>query len=187
MVGYKSHTDNELLHFLKDGDHRAYNEIYDRYWAMLYRHSLRMLQDTDQAKDVVQDVFTMLWIKRDELALHTSLSSFLYALVRNRTLNQIDHSKVRTDYMASLQHAIEEGAYSTDELVNEKELARRIETELANLPKKMRQVFELSRKYDYSYRQIADELCITDHTVKKQMSNALKILRTKISMLFYFF
>jgi RNA polymerase sigma-70 factor (family 1) len=187
MTGYKGHADTELLHLLNDGDHKAYKEIYDRYWASLYRHSLRMLQDTDQAKDVVQDVFTMLWAKRDEFDFHTSLSSFLYAAVRNRTLNQIDHSKVRSDYIISLQHAIEEGAYSTDELLNEKELAKRIEAELANLPEKMRVVFELSRKHDYSYREIADKLCITDHTVKKQMSNALKILRTRIGMLFTFF
>lgn len=187
MIEYKASQDTELLRLLHSGDHSAYKEIYERYWVSLYRHSLRMLQDTDQAKDVVQDVFTMLWVRRNELDLHTSLSSFLYAAVRNRTLNQIDHSKVRSDYMISLQHAIEEGAYSTDELLNEKELAKRIEAELANLPEKMRVVFELSRKHDYSYREIADELCITDHTVKKQMSNALRILRTKIGLLFTLF
>lgn len=187
MTAYKAHTDTELLHLLNNGDHIAYKEIYDRYWVSLYRHSFRMLQDSDQAKDAVQDVFTMLWARRDEFEGYTSLSSFLYTAVRNKTLNQIDHSKVRSDYMLSLQHAIEEGEYSTDELVNEKELAKRIEAELANLPEKMRVVFELSRKHDYSYREIADELCITDHTVKKQMSNALKILRTRIGVLFIFF
>ncbi|MNE49150.1 ECF RNA polymerase sigma factor SigW [compost metagenome] len=146
-----------------------------------------MLQDAEQAKDVIQDVFTMLWVKRVELELQVSLSSFLYASVRNRTLNQIDHSKVRTKYMDSLQLAIEEGECSTDNLVNEKELTKRIESELANLPEKMRVVFELSRKYDYSYKEIADELSITDHTVKKQMSNALKILRSRINFLFSIF
>ncbi|MNY50000.1 RNA polymerase sigma factor [compost metagenome] len=89
--------------------------------------------------------------------------------------------------MDSLQLAIEEGECSTDNLVNEKELTKRIESELANLPEKMRVVFELSRKYDYSYKEIADELSITDHTVKKQMSNALKILRSRINFLFSIF
>ncbi len=187
MIKYKSLKDTELLHLLQHEDHNAYKEIYERYWSSLYRHSLRMLQDADLAKDVVQDVFVMLWARRNALELHTSLSSFLYAAVRNKTLNQIDHSKVRSDYMDSLQVAIEEGAYSTDELINGKELAKIIETETANLPRKMRMVFELSRKHDYSYREIAEKLCITDHTVKKQMSNALRILRTRISLLLIFF
>lgn len=187
MIEFKSLEDTGLLHSLRNGDHNAYKEIYERYWNSLYRHSLRMLQDTDLAKDVIQDVFVMLWVRRQELELHTSLSSFLYTAVRNRTLNQIDHSKVRSDYMTSLQNAIEEGTYSTDELLDEKELAKTIEAELACLPGKMRVVFELSRKHNYSYREIADQLCITDHTVKKQMSNALKILRTRISLLFSLF
>jgi len=187
MSEYSDHKDADLLHLLKNGDHMAYKEIYNRYWGILYRHSLRMLQDAEQTKDVIQDVFTMLWVKRAEFEFQVSLSAFLYASVRNRTLNQIDHSKVRTKYMDSLQQAIEEGECSTDNLVNEKELTKRIEAELANLPEKMRVVFELSRKHDYSYKEIADELSITDHTVKKQMSNALKILRSRINFLFSIF
>lgn len=187
MVPHDAYTDAELLQLLKGGDHAAYNEIYHRFWALLYRHSLRMLQNDDMAKDVVQDVFTMLWIKRSELELRVSLSSFLYAAVRNRTLNQIDHTRVRTDYMASLQQAIEEGVFSTDELLNEKELAKRIEAELSQLPEKMRKVFEMSRLHDYSHKEIAEELGVTSHTVKKQVSNALKILRGKINLFFTLF
>lgn len=141
-----------------------------------------MLDDIDQAKDVIQDVFTMLWVKSAELHLNVSLSSFLYASVRNRTMNQIDHSKVRENYLSSLENAIEEGESTTDNLLMEKELSKRIEAELSLLPEKMRKVFELSRIYDYSYRQISEELNISDNTVKKQMSNALKILRNKLHL-----
>lgn len=187
MVDYHIQSDTELARLLKTGDHAAYNEIYNRYWGILYKHALRMLDDIDQAKDVIQDVFTMLWVKSKELQLTSSLSAFLYASVRNRTMNQIDHSKVRESYLTSLEKTIEEGEYSTDELLMEKELAKRIEAELSLLPEKMRRVFELSRIHDYSYKEISEELNISDNTVKKQMSNALKILRMKIHMFVWLF
>ena len=62
-----------------------------------------------------------------------------------------------------------------------------IEKEIAALPPKMREIFELSRKANLNYREIADRLNISDKTVKKQMSNALKILRSRLGVLFDLF
>ena len=62
-----------------------------------------------------------------------------------------------------------------------------IEKELAALPPKMREVFELSRKANLNYREIAEKLNISDNTVKKQMSNALKILRSRLGVVFDLF
>ncbi|MNI50552.1 RNA polymerase sigma factor [compost metagenome] len=65
-----------------------------------------------------------------------------------------------------------------------RELAERIELEVAQLPAKMREVFELSRNAHLSHREIALRMDISDKTVKKQMNNALKILRLKLGSLF---
>jgi RNA polymerase sigma-70 factor (ECF subfamily) len=62
-----------------------------------------------------------------------------------------------------------------------------IEKEIAALPPKMREVFELSRKANLNYREISEKLNISDNTVKKQMSNALKILRSRLGVLFDLF
>jgi RNA polymerase sigma-70 factor (ECF subfamily) len=62
-----------------------------------------------------------------------------------------------------------------------------IEKEIATLPPKMREVFELSRKANLNYREIAEKLNISDNTVKKQMSNALKILRSRLGVIFDLF
>ena len=71
----------------------------------------------------------------------------------------------------------------TDETIREKELKGIIEREIASLPAKMRAVFEMSRNENLSYKEIAEELCISDKTVKKQINNAIKILRKKINLL----
>ncbi|GGH12301.1 sigma-70 family RNA polymerase sigma factor [Sphingobacterium alkalisoli] len=78
--------------------------------------------------------------------------------------------------MATLSGLSKNGADSVDLYIEEKELAMRIEEGLAKLPPKMREVFELSRIDELSYSEIAEKLNITKHLVKKQMSNALKII-----------
>lgn len=79
---------------------------------------------------------------------------------------------------------IEKGEYVTDQQLLEQELKEAIEKEIALLPPKMREVFELSRKQDLSYKEIADQLHISDKTVKKQVNNALHILREKLDTVF---
>lgn len=172
-------SDAKLATGLNRGDYRAYTAIYERYWEVLWNHAFRILGDEDDAKDVVQDVFTMLWTKRTELHLAGHLSAFLYRSLRNRIFNFIDHSKVRSSYMVSLGKFIDAGEYTTDQWVRERELAVLIEERLAELPEKMRKVFEMSRMERLSYREISQRLFISDNTVKKQISKALKILRAR--------
>jgi RNA polymerase sigma-70 factor (ECF subfamily) len=179
--------DDDLLTLFQQGDACAYKAIYDRYWALLYRHARKMLQNDDEAKDVVQEVFTMLWLKAQDLTIKTPLAAFLYTSTRNRILDQVKHSKVKARYMASLKVEMESEASAPDSLVRERDLARRIEAEIQSLPPKMRAVFELSRKEHKSYKEISDYLNISDKTVKKQVNNALHILRTKLTSLLMFF
>ncbi|MBB6500730.1 RNA polymerase sigma-70 factor [Pedobacter cryoconitis] len=183
MVAYNLLSDDDLLALLKDRDHRAYAEIYQRYWSILYRYSRKILQNEEESRDVIQDVFVMVWSKSDTLDLHTSLSSFLYAAVRNSILKLFERGKVREKYMNSLEQFIDEGTNITDHLVRNRELASRIESEIAKLPAKMREVFELSRKVNLSHKEIATRMDISDKTVKKQMNNAIKILRLKLGSL----
>ncbi|MNK55565.1 ECF RNA polymerase sigma factor SigL [compost metagenome] len=184
MSDYNLNTDDELLLLLKERNHRAYAEIYQRYWAILFRYSRKILQNDEESRDVVQDVFVMLWSKSEELEIHTSLSCFLYAATRNSILKLFQRGKVKTNYLNSLEKFIEAGNNTTDHLVRNRELAERIELEVAQLPAKMREVFELSRNAHLSHREIALRMDISDKTVKKQMNNALKILRLKLGSLF---
>lgn len=173
-------SDMELCHLLKEGDRDAYTEIYERFKGLLYVHAYKMLQDSDAAEDVVQELFTRLWIKREQLSLQRTLSAYLYASIRNQVLDRIARQKVETRYVESLQNFMQTAPCVTDHRVRERELQSRIEKEVATLPTKMRQVFEMSRKAYLSHREIADVLNISEKTVKKQINNALKVLRVRL-------
>jgi RNA polymerase sigma-70 factor (family 1) len=184
MANYNLYTDDELFLLLKERNHRAYAMIYERYWGMLFRYARRILQNDEESRDVVQDVFVMLWSKAETLEIQVSLSCFLYASTRNSILKLFQRGKVKANYLSSLEKFIEQND-TADHLVRNRELARRIEQEVAMLPPKMRAVFELSRRSHLSHREIATRMEISDKTVKKQMANALKILRLRLGTFFF--
>lgn len=186
MDSYKNLPDTELLTLFQNGDRKAYEQIYYRYWAILFQHCRKMLRNDEESKDLVQDLFSLFWLEGKELILKTSLSAYLYTVLRYKVFNLIDKNKVRVDYLSSLQSFIESNeSATTDHLIREKQMKELIEKEIASLPEKMREVFELSRKANLSYKEIAAEQNITDNTVKKQMNNALKILRSKLGTILF--
>lgn len=189
MTVYSTLSDLELMALIKGGDQYAFAQIYDRYFPLLLRHAADMLHDKDEAKDAVQDIFQMFWEKAAQLEIHTSLKSFLYVSTRYRVLKQIRRSKVVTHFTDALQEQAEARAdtAATDDDLTEKELIQKIEAGLAKLPAKMREVFELSRIDELSHKEISKKLALSDHTVKRQISNALKIMRESLNKGLFFF
>lgn len=175
--------DEKLLALLKTGDHLAYAVIYDRYKTLLYRHAVRILNNQEQVNDTIQDLFLSLWRDRDKLNIELKLSSYLYTAIRNRLLDHIARNKFQSDYIDSIQEYIQSAVPVTEQQVRLNELKNLIEKEVEALPPKMRTIFRLSRNEELSHREIAVQLNVSDHTVKKQINNAIKILKPKISLL----
>lgn len=180
MADYGKYIDYELLLLLKQGNVKAFSAVYDRYFELLFRHALSMLKDPEAVKDVIQNVFTRLWEMHENLEIHTSLSSYLYASTRHGVLKIIRHSKVEERFFNNLQQLPVRLNSPVEEHLRETELRRIIEAEIIRLPPKMREVFTLSRIHNNSHREIAERLNLSENTVKRQMSNALFILRKKL-------
>lgn len=177
---YSEYSDQQLVDLLGKGDSYAYTEIYNRYKTLLYVFALRRMDNREEAKDLIHELFLSLWAKRKDLTLTGSLGPYLYSALRNRIIDSITHKQVSTRYIESFQQYIDSGEGSTDHLIRSKELSALIEKEIEKLPFKMRQVFELSRKTDYSRKQIADKLGLSEQTVKSHIQHALKILKVKL-------
>ncbi|SEM72577.1 RNA polymerase sigma-70 factor, ECF subfamily [bacterium A37T11] len=186
MAEYTSYPDEKLLVLLKQGNHAAYAEIYHRYKYVLQSHAYKKLGDFEEAKDVLQEVFTTLWTKRESLLITSNLSGYLYNAVRNHIFNLLAHKKVSTKYLESLQNYLNEGHNDTENHIIEHEFAEEINREIDALPARMREIFILSRKKGLSHKEIADQLQLSEQTVSKQVSNALTILRKKLRFLLFF-
>lgn len=190
MMTYDCLSDAELAGLIAADDHEAFAELYERYFSVLYLHALKKLRDKDEARDLMQELFGHIWAQRANMTRYSNIPGYLYASVRNRVLNLIAHKQVADKYLFSLavSGTIEEAI--TDYRIRERQLATMIESEISALPPKMREVFELSRKLNYTHKEIAIKLNLTEQSVRSHVKGALRILRTKfgffINLLFFF-
>jgi RNA polymerase sigma-70 factor (family 1) len=185
MLTYSLLSDLELTALLREGDAAAYTVVYNRYFNELYIHAYSRLRDKEEAQDVIHELFASIWNKRADLVLKSSLPAYLYTAVRNRILDVIAHQQVESKYVSSLQHFLEEGYCVTDHQVRERQLAALIEKGISELPPKMREIFELSRKQAMSHKEIAEQLNLSEQTVRTQVKNALRILRLKLGLMLF--
>jgi RNA polymerase sigma-70 factor (family 1) len=183
MTDYQNFTDQELTVLLKNSDHAAFTEIYHRYKRLLYTHAYQRLRNEEEVDDIIHELFTALWLKRDAIQFNTNLAGYLYTAVRNCILDYVAHQKVESTYLSSFGSFLNQSENFTDFLLREKQLSALIDREIAALPPKMRAVFELSRKENLSHEEISIRLGITKKTVKSQVNNALKILRARLSVI----
>lgn len=183
MNTYGNMSNAKLTELLRSGDRFAFEEIYHRYKFILHNHAWQKTRNEEEAKDAIQEVFATLWAKHESINIGDNLAGYLYTSVRNHILNTIAHKEVQTRYISSIQQFMEEQTVITDHLVRENLLKALIEKEIAALPPKMREVFELSRKQHLSHKEIALIMGTTPETVKKQITIALKILRKKFGVM----
>ncbi|WP_285008271.1 RNA polymerase sigma factor [Pedobacter faecalis] len=187
MQHWDQATDEELIVLLAQEDKQAFGEIYRRYKAALILHAFKKLGDFEQAKDVVQEVFSTLWHNRISLSAVNSLPAYLYVLVQRRVLNVVKHHAVANRYLASFNEYLAENPHTPDQVFREKELAALIDKEIASLPDRMREVLILSRKEHLKHREIAERLGISEFTVKNHMKAALKVLRRNLGNALFLF
>jgi RNA polymerase sigma-70 factor (family 1) len=186
MPSFKTLTDTDLLLHLQLGDSTAYTEIYERYYYLMFVFAYKKLRDEDLAKDIIQELFTNLWEKKESLSSVKNLASYLFTAVRNKIFDFISHQHVKSKHLQAI------AAYSssihnanTDYLVRENQLKAYINKAIDELPSKMKEIFELSRKSDLTYKEIAEKLSLSERTVNNQVSNALSRLRTKLGLFIF--
>lgn len=181
MPALQSYTDLELIELMRNDDEDAFAEIYRRYSQKLISYSLKVIKVKEQTKDIVQEVFISIWKRRASLKISGDLSPYLFKAVRNLSIRYIEKNITQKDFTSRFtlftQH-LAPSSYTTLEI---QELEEKIESAINNLPPKMREVYNLSRFENLSYKEIASRLGIAETTVKKQVSNALHIIRNEIN------
>lgn len=168
---------SEHLHTSQQLDQVRFEELFKSNFAYLCNFAHQYVKDLDAAQDLCQKVFIQLWEKRTTLDPNQNLKSYLFTAVKNRCLNYIrDHKKYRSKILDLDCGDIELSEQTIDHLIAD-DLQAVIEEALNQLPEKCRKVFEMSRFQEMKYKEIAEELEISQKTVEAHMSKALKLLR----------
>jgi RNA polymerase sigma-70 factor, ECF subfamily len=162
------------------GDVTAFEMLFRTYYQPLCHYAYSFLQDKEDAEEIVQSTFLMVWEKRDTLAIRTSVRPYLYAMVRNACLNVLKHQKIKQKHAVEAQAMADRSHDSVNQIVTSHELEYKIKEALEELPEQCRIVFKLSRFEELKYAEIADQLTISIKTVENHMGKALKIMREQL-------
>jgi len=173
---------DQLAMRIKMGDEQAFELLFRKFYVRLCTFSNKFLNDPEEAKEIVQDVFAKIWEGRDLIDPDDSLKSYLYKIAQNQSINRLRRKKVESRYTEIYKLIyLEQFDYSAHESLLAKELEDNINRAVGKLPAECRKVYELSRSEGLKYREIADNLNISVKTVEAQMSKALRCLRIELS------
>jgi RNA polymerase sigma-70 factor (family 1) len=181
-MNYSKLTDEELIELLRNESKDAFEEIYNRYWSRLYSSAYKRVRRYEVAEELVQDLFTGLWINRKEVNIRSTVSSYLQTAIRYMVFNHFDKEYVRRDYQETLTFS-RNFDNSTEETVLLNDLETVLENEVSLLPSQCRSVYKLSRKEHKTNKEIALLMGISEKTVENHLTKALKRLRGNLSLI----
>ncbi len=153
-----------------------FSELYLTYYSKLVRFAKEFVILEEDAENITQDVFTILWEKRDFIGHIDNMNAYLFRLVRNKCLDYLKHKMFEQKYVESVQTSYEADVAED----NDTEIL--IRAAINSLPKRCRDIFLLSRVEGLKYREISEQLGISVNTVECQMGIALKKLRMKLDV-----
>lgn len=163
------HTPEELKWF---------RNLFDTYYDSIRNFAYFKVGDADLADDIVQEAFLKIWNMRDEIRSET-VKALLYKIAGNLALNQLKHRQV----VFNFENSYEQESYSdqADSKIISDEFNSYLQKVIASIPDNSREVFLMNRMEGLTYEEIADRLDLSVKAIEKRMSEALKIVRSKIS------
>lgn len=172
-----SASDMELLPLLINGDEKAFEIIYARYAAKLYRYARKNIQYKEDCEEIVQEIFESLWLRHENLSNVTLLEPYLFRMVKYKVIRYFDHSSVKKKY--EQHYKFFESIYDCiDEFEKEPSLIQLvIEKGLTGLPERISMAMKLRLSENLSNADIAKRMNIKKTVVEKYIGIAKNHLR----------
>ena len=168
-----------ILQNIQRGNLQEFEKLFKEYYPLLCHYALRFVKDSDQAEEIVQELFCQLWENRKELKIHTSLKAYLYKSTYFNSLQVLRKRGIKNQYVDYVKNHKSEQSQPNN-LVEENEIYNIIQRTLIKLPSRCGQIFKMSRFEGLKYQEIADQLSISVKTVEANMGKALKAFRKNL-------
>ncbi len=180
---YSNLSDDMLFGMIRQEDLGAFEEIYKRYWKLLFAAAYKRLKSRELSEEAVQEIFANFWEKRLEIIISESVQHYLLRSVTYYVIDYFRKEAVRMRYQTALMNVPLSYKNVTEETVMLHELQIQVSKAVDQLPAKCKKVFQMSRQDHKSNKEIAEALEISEKTVENHISKALKILRGTIQVI----
>jgi RNA polymerase sigma factor (sigma-70 family) len=175
--------DEATWHSFKQGDKQAYAVLYQRYFDVLYRASLRITSDRELVKDCIHDLFVTIWKNRDNLSQPNSVKAYLLSAIQRKLKRQTtrlrphqnDIDKVKTPPLSDCRE---------DQLIDDQtELEQKyiVDRALDSLTKREREAIYLKFYGNLSYKEVAEVMAIRVDSIYNLISKSIETLHSELN------
>jgi RNA polymerase sigma-70 factor (ECF subfamily) len=161
---------------LRDGNIKAFDDLFNKYSPKLYNFSLKYLKSSEEAEEIVQEVFYYIWEKREGLKPDQSFNSYIFTIAYNIIRKYFNKKAKENAYKDEAVYSLLKEENSLDRIIDYKSLLGKVESVIDRMPEKRREVF-IKRKYEeLPVKQIAKDLGISPNTVENHLASAQKYI-----------
>jgi len=176
----------KILVNLKKGKKKAFKKVFTIYYPRLEKYAGYFIANSQEAEDIVQDVFVQVWENREAIKTDSNFDSYLFTLVRNRCLNVLKKQMAEKNYIDKIQANSEElynisFGMEDNFLSMEKLLYEQLEKIIEEMPERCQSAFCLKWKEGKKIREIADIMGISSTMVDKHLAKGMEMVRQKMT------
>jgi len=173
---YITLSDEEIFRLIgEESDETAFEELYDRYFKVLFNYIFSKVEDQFVTQEIVQELFVSIWSQRHNRSVQ-SCRSYLFSIAKKSVITHYRREFTRQRHYGQWEQQAETVNNSTDEFILTKDLEDRYHEGLQQLSSKCREVFLLSRAGE-SNRRISEILHISEKTVEQHITKARRQLK----------
>ncbi|WP_216823403.1 RNA polymerase sigma factor [Niastella vici] len=171
------YNEQQLLNGLRQGDQACFDQLYSLYSERLFVNLLKLVKHPETAEEILQDIFIVVWEKRNTIDIHTSIRAYLFRIGENKVYDF--YRKARRDKVlyAHVKAAASEQYTHIEESLLFRENEQLLQAAVASLPPTRRQVFELCKLQGQTYEQVSNLLGISTSTVNDHIVKATRSIR----------
>ena len=166
------YSDQEVIELIRNGDERGIQYLYDQYYRYLCHAVYKILGDSNTVEDIVQEVFTKVWIKHEEIS-YEKVKSYLFTSAYHTILDWIKKEGKSGD----IEYAGKERGFEDSAAFDLKDI---LEEALDRLPETQKTVVMLRDYEGYNYAEIAEVTGLTESQVKVYIFRARQSLKEYI-------
>jgi len=167
----QTHINSAIVERFKKGDKKAFQELYELYAKAMLNVSVRILNNAEEAQEVIQDAFLAVYENINSYDEKYAFGAWLKKIVINRSLNVLKKRKVVFIPMAESEYEIEETNDEPEYIEYDVSIVRNC---IQELPDGYRTIFSLYLFEKYTHKEIAETLNISEGTSKSQYNRAKK-------------
>lgn len=168
---------------LEISDLTTFNSLFQSNYKLLYNYILKLSNDSDVAKDIVQEAYIKLWEKRHTINPQLSIENYLFKICHNEFLLYLRKRKKEISLLDSLKYEIAYEIYETHH--NEDSKRKLFRSILEKLPDRTKEAFILNKYENLKYKEVAIKMGVSVKTVEKHISKALKFLKSNVKSILF--